>query len=398
MPRQNIPSYRLHKPTGQAIVVLQGKMFYLGQYKSKESRAKYNALIAEFLANDSKLPPIRSRNEITCEELAVKFLEWAEGYYLDEKGKPTSSFDICNLSMGPLVRHYGGNGVSDFGPLSLVFLRDKWIEAGTKRETINKFCSTVKQAFKWGVAHELVPADVLHALQAVDNLKAGRTKAGEYEKVETVPDEIVDATLPFMQPVVRDMVQIQRLAGMRPQDVRNMRGCDIDRRGDVWVYKPFTHKNKHRKQERAIAIGPRAQAIITPYLIEKIDEPEACLFSPKDTQRLQKVEKRRKRKSLNKKGRVQPSQVSRAIPNPSRPPRDQYDKNSYNRAIYRASIKAGIEPWSPNQLRHSAGTEVRDKYGLEYAQAVLGHSNAKTTEIYAEINFEKAAKVMREIG
>lgn len=51
MPRQNIPSYRLHKPTGQAIVVLRGKMFYLGQYKSKASKEEYNALIAEYLAN-----------------------------------------------------------------------------------------------------------------------------------------------------------------------------------------------------------------------------------------------------------------------------------------------------------------------------------------------------------
>ena len=57
-----------------------------------------------------------------------------------------------------------------------------------------------------------------------------------------------------------------------------------------------------------------------------------------------------------------------------------------------------VDPWTPNQLRHSAGQKVRDKYGLEAAQAVLGHTHAKTTEIYAESNFEIAAKVAREIG
>jgi len=31
-------------------------------------------------------------------------------------------------------------------------------------------------------------------------------------------------------------------------------------------------------------------------------------------------------------------------------------------------------------------------------EAVLGHSNAKTTEIYAKASFEKAARVAREIG
>ena len=124
MPKKNLPSYRLHKPTGQAICSLRGKMFYLGQYKSKESRAKYNELIAEYLANDCKLPPTRSRSEITVEELALRFLGWAEGYYLDKDGKPTENVEHCQRAITPLVRHYGKNTVSEFGPLSLKFIRD----------------------------------------------------------------------------------------------------------------------------------------------------------------------------------------------------------------------------------------------------------------------------------
>ena len=208
-----------------------------------------------------------------------------------------------------------------------------------------------------------------------------------------VDDETVDKTLPFLPPVVADMVQIQRLAGLRPQDVFNMRSCDIDRSRDVWLYRPFKHKTKHRGKERALAIGPRAQEILLPYIVRKADNPEAFLFSPKDSVRIQNQEKRERRKS-----KVQPSQRDRRKPNPKRIPKEQYTKDSYNRAVCRACERAGIEQWSPNQLRHSAGTEIRDKYGLEYAQAVLGHTNAKTTEIYAAINFEKAAKVMREIG
>ena len=41
------------------------------------------------------------------------------------------------------------------------------------------------------------------------------------------------------------MIQAQELAGMRPQDIRNMRTGDIDMTGDVWVYKPWTHKTEH---------------------------------------------------------------------------------------------------------------------------------------------------------
>jgi hypothetical protein len=36
-----IPSYRLHKPTGQAVVTLSGKDQYLGRHGSPESRAAY---------------------------------------------------------------------------------------------------------------------------------------------------------------------------------------------------------------------------------------------------------------------------------------------------------------------------------------------------------------------
>jgi integrase len=77
---------------------------------------------------------------------------------------------------------------------------------------------------------------------------------------------------------------------------------------------------------------------------------------------------------------------------------DHYTKDSYNRAIRRACKQAGVPSWTPNQLRHSSGTEVRNKYGLDAAQAYLGHAHANTTEIYAELDFEKAVKVAREIG
>ena len=138
MPKKNLPSYRLHKPTGQAICVLRGKTFYLGKHKSKESRAKYNELIAEYLANDCKLPPTRSRNEITVEELALRFLEWADGYYLDKNGNSTEHAEHCRRAVAPLVRHYGRNTVSEFGPLSLKFIRERLIEENLVEQQLGK--------------------------------------------------------------------------------------------------------------------------------------------------------------------------------------------------------------------------------------------------------------------
>jgi hypothetical protein len=45
------PSYRHHKPSGQAVVTLSGRDMYLGRFDSPERRAEHDRLIAEWLAN-----------------------------------------------------------------------------------------------------------------------------------------------------------------------------------------------------------------------------------------------------------------------------------------------------------------------------------------------------------
>lgn len=57
-----------------------------------------------------------------------------------------------------------------------------------------------------------------------------------------------------------------------------------------------------------------------------------------------------------------------------------------------------MPPWSPLQLRHTAGTQLRAKYGVETSRVILRHSRVETTQIYAEKDMNRAAEVMREIG
>ena len=47
MPRQSMPSYRLHKPSGQARTIINGRHIYLGKFNSPDSRQKYARLLAE---------------------------------------------------------------------------------------------------------------------------------------------------------------------------------------------------------------------------------------------------------------------------------------------------------------------------------------------------------------
>jgi len=398
MPKTNIPSYRLHKATGQAFVELAGRRFYLGKHGSKASKKEYERRVAEYLANGRKLPPTLVKNGISCQELTIHFLEWAEGYYV-KNGKQTATFDHCRNAVSLLIKHYGNESVNNFTPFALEFLQNQWIEKGLARPTVNRYVCFVKKMFKRGVKYGWVDAYTNYALDAVENLKKGRTKAPEYRDIQPVDEAVVDRTLPFLPPIVADMVRVQRLCGMRPQDVRNMRFCDIDRSRKVWCYRPFTYKTEHTEQPRLIPVGPKAQAILTPYLAEKEETPESFLFSPKDSVQLQRIEKRRKRKSFNKQGRVQPSQKNRSKPNPKRAPREQYTKDSYGNAITRACEKAGVPSWTPNQLRHAAGTNTTANYSLEAAKELLGHASVKTTEKYYVAPLpELAEKVAWETG
>lgn len=60
MSSERLPTYRLHKPSGRAVVALDGHDFYLGRHGSPTSLAEYDRLIGEWLANGRCLPPQRS--------------------------------------------------------------------------------------------------------------------------------------------------------------------------------------------------------------------------------------------------------------------------------------------------------------------------------------------------
>jgi integrase len=57
-----------------------------------------------------------------------------------------------------------------------------------------------------------------------------------------------------------------------------------------------------------------------------------------------------------------------------------------------------IPHWHPHQLRHAAATRLRKEHGLEAARVVLGHAGAAVTELYAEIDHEKARRVAQVSG
>jgi integrase len=386
--RRRVPSYRLHKPSGQAVVTLDGKDFYLGVYRSSESRTEYARRIAEWEAGGRSLPAPGS--DVTIAELVLRYWKYAKGYYVKD-GRRTSEVSEVRYSMRPLRKLYGETLARDFGPLALKAVREKMIEAGLCRGTINKRVDRIKRMVRWAVAEELIPPSVYHGLQAVPGLPKGRSPAPDHAPVEPVAEALIQSTLHHLRPVVADMVRLQRLTGMRPAEVCLLRPCDLDRTGDVWVYRPASHKTEHFGRKRSIPIGPKGQEILRPYLLRSAD---AYCFCPRDSEAAHNCERR-----ANRQSKVTPSQARRRPKrNPKRPPGECYSTVTYGGAIARACRLAGVPVWYPNRLRHSAATEIRKQYGLEAAQTVLGHSNMDVTQIYAEKNLTLAAEIMRKIG
>jgi integrase len=385
----HIPKYRLHRARNLACVEIDGRLIYLGAYNSPESLERYGRLIAEWRARQSGSLSCQSpHGDPLLVELMAGYLQWAASYYIKD-GRPTSEIGCIKAALREL-RTYGRMPAAQFGPRALRAVQQQMVEAGRTRTGINKLCGIIKRMFRWGVAQQLLAYDCYGALATLPGQKRGRTAARESDPVLPVDDAAIEATLQYLPHVVADMVRFQRLVGCRPSEVCGLCPCDVDTSGDVWCYAPASHKTEHHGRQRRIYIGPRAQAILRPYLLR---EKTAYCFRPLDSERKRRAELRERRKT-----RVQPSQLNRRKKRPKRKPRDHYDRNSYCRAVVRAAAKAGVPKWSPNQLRHAAATEIRRRFGLEAAQAALGHATADVTQIYATRDFELAARVAREAG
>ena len=78
MPSNRHPTYRKHKATGQAIVTLGGKDSYLGRHGTKESKAEYDRLLAEWLANGRELS---ASGPLAVAEVIGRFWPWVEQHY-----------------------------------------------------------------------------------------------------------------------------------------------------------------------------------------------------------------------------------------------------------------------------------------------------------------------------
>ena len=425
----SLPSYRKHKLSGQVVVTLGGKDFYLGPHGTKASKTEYDRLVSEWLASGRRAPTTSIEESVCVDEVLLAYWNFAQGWYV-KNGKQTNEVDAFRVIIRDCSQLYGETLAAEFGPIALRSIRQVWIDRGNSRPTINKNAGRLKRIFKWAASQELIPVTVYQALATVDGLRKGRCDCPEPDPVKPVATEVVKATLPHLPKVNQDMIWFQLLTGARPGEVCMMTPDFINRKGEIWEYRVDGHKTEHHGRSRTIYVGPEAQSLLAPYLLRTGD---AVCFSMRESVEQRRAYKAAKRKTPLSCGNRRGKKHGGLKGNKSkRKSHEAFNTGTYRNAIHRAcdlafpaaaplgreegesdaarmrrltddqkaklKVWQDAHRWSPNQLRHTRGTEIRAKFGLEAAQVILGHAAADVTQVYAERDAEKARAVAKQIG
>ena len=346
-PRKVDPKYRYHI-SGHAAVRLDGIDYYLGPHGSPESYAKYYSLLAEYNANGRRMPDIIETHD-DCVRIKHLIAEYRTRELPRSEHNPGDHGWQSNL-LELIDTKFGELEIDEFGPRKLEVIRDVLVGRDNCRSYINKQIRFVIRVFKHGVGRELVDPATVDALECLRPLRRGEAREG---RTETPADiEAVRATMERCCDCVRAMIQVQLGTGMRPTELFSMRVGDIDRRGDVFMYRPPEHKTSGHGITKAVPLVGDTLEAITPYLIGDSDQ---LVF----------------RTDLG----------------------TAWTKDAYRRHIDRARVRAGAEHWTPKQLRHNAATAVAESGGLDKAKSLLGHSTTKMTERYVHQMADEAAAI-----
>jgi integrase len=246
-----------------------------GPYNSPESLAENARILALLATNNGRLPPALGElkaSGVSINELVLRFMdEHVATTYVDADGKPTSEQAAFKQSVLPLVRLYGPTLVGDFDSAALARVQSSMISGtwmndaergrqikrnqliGRGRSTVNKAISRLHMMFRWGKIRKLASAELITDLDCLPFLKPGEGGAREYDPVEAVSLETFEGTLPYLPPTTADIIRILQLTGARCGEICSMRVADVDRTGQIWIYRPRKHKTK----KRGVVYNPR---------------------------------------------------------------------------------------------------------------------------------------------
>ena len=87
-------------------------------------------------------------------------------------------------------------------PVSPILSPGRQRRRAPARRAVNRVLKRIRGLFKWAASIEIVPPSSWNGLLTVEPLRKGRITAPELPPVRAVPDEIMEATLPHLPPLV----------------------------------------------------------------------------------------------------------------------------------------------------------------------------------------------------
>ena len=134
-PKNPVPTYRLHKQSGQAIVTINTggvrKDMLLGIYNSPESKEEYRRVLTDLAAGRLN---IGAPADLTVNELCANYWKHAQEYYPpDPEGKPTSELADFRYTIWEFRSFVSDLPAREFGPLLFKALRERMVGKGCGR-------------------------------------------------------------------------------------------------------------------------------------------------------------------------------------------------------------------------------------------------------------------------
>lgn len=393
-PRSRVPTLKRDK-SGSAYVLHASipnasHRLRLGKYGEPETEKRYRDFL-EALQATTPVPAVTTYvagGRETVLELAQLWDQWAETHY-SRGGKIALERNNMRHAIREMVEVCGDTVAATFGPRRLLQVRDAMARSGRlSRSTVNSRLSKIKRFWKWACSRELVPKELWTSLGSVSGLAVGEMGVAETSAVTPVSMADLKAAIKHAPPVVADMLRVQFQCVMRPGEVCEMHEAGISKQDGPWLYVPASHKTTWRGKRLVKAIPAKARAIIK----RRLGKPTGFLFSTAEARvwgREQAAKTRGPRKT-----KVYPCELERREAAQGGDVDATYKVNSYRTAVARACVKAGIEPFSPNQVRHAAVTWVSDTLPAhDAAQLLAGHAHAATTDIYRDATAKRLSEL-----